>query len=94
MKKVIAVAFGLMLLPYLGFAVLLYFLWMFWENLGNLTLSVYDDYWLSKTEKARKWGRSANLERFYAHILTIWSIAFRRQHRDLWHFLASKRSLL
>ena len=54
LTKLIGVGAGLMLLPYVGFAVLLFFLWMFWENLGNLTLSVYDDYQLSKAEKARK----------------------------------------
>jgi hypothetical protein len=54
LRKLIGVGAGLMLLPYVGFTVLLFFLWMFWENLGNLTLSVYDDYQLSKAEKARK----------------------------------------
>lgn len=71
MKKFIGVAAGLALVPYPEFAVLLFFLWLFWENLGNLTLRIYDDRRLTQTQKALKASMSANVEGYYVHMLTM-----------------------
>ena len=46
----------MLIVPYPEFAVLLFFLCMFWENLGDLTLRIYDDYQVTKTGKALKEG--------------------------------------
>lgn len=79
MRIVIGVAAGLTWLPCPEFAVLLFFLWVFWENLGNLTLRVYDDYKLGKTEKALKGSLSADVEGYYVHMLTMRSMAERER---------------
>ncbi len=79
MRIGIGVAAGLMLLPCPEFAVVLFFLWVFWENLGNLTLRVYDDYQLTKTQKALQGSLSANVEAYYVHMLTMRSMAERQR---------------
>ena len=79
MKKFIGVAAGVMLWPLPEFAVILFFLWLFWENLGDLTLSIYDDFQLEKTEKALKESVSANVEGYYVHMLTMRSVAERER---------------
>lgn len=79
MKKFIGMAAGLALVPYPEFAVLLFFLWLFWENLGDLTLRIYDDRRLDKTQKALKASMSANVEGYYVHMLTMRSKADRER---------------
>ena len=79
MKKVVGVTAALILLPYPELAFLLFLLWIFWEELGSLTLEVYDDYQLSKTEKALKRGQGANVDGYYVNMLTQRSIAEREQ---------------
>jgi hypothetical protein len=79
MKKVIGVAAGLTLWPFPELAGLLVFLWLFWENLGDLTLNIYDDFQLEKTEKALKESMSANVEGYYVHMLTMRSAAERER---------------
>lgn len=79
MRIAIGVAVGLTWLPCPEFAALLLFLWMFWESLANLTLRVYDDYQLAKTEKALKGSLSANVEGYYVHMLTMRSTAERER---------------
>ena len=79
MKKAIGVTAGLMVLPSPGFAVLLFFLWMFWEKLGNLTLAAYDDYQLRKTEEALQGSLNANVDGYYVHMLTMRSKAERER---------------
>ena len=69
----------MVLTPYPEFAFLLFFLLMFWENLGNLALRAYDDYQLTKTEKALKGSLNANVEGYYVHMLTIRSMAERER---------------
>lgn len=68
-----------MFLPFPRFALFLVLLWMFWENLGDLTLRTYDDYQLIKTEKALKKSLSANVSPFYVHLLTVTSAAERQR---------------
>ena len=91
MKKVIGVAAGLMLWPFPEFAVILFFLWLFWENLGDLTLRIHDDFQLEKTEKALKESVSANVEGYYVHMLTMRSVG-ERERRSIAR-LARKRRL-
>ena len=61
------------------FAVLLFFLYVFWENLGDLTLKVYDDHQLMKAEKALRGNPSASVEGYYVHMLTMRSVAERER---------------
>ena len=91
MKKVIGVAAGLTLLPYPDFAVLLFLLWLFWEDLGTLALSLYDDYQLAKTEKALSGSLNADAKAFYVHMLTIRSVT--RRERRARQRLARKRKM-
>lgn len=79
MKNVIGLSAGLMLLPFPRFALLLVLLWMFWENLGDLTLRIYDDYLLLKTEKALKASLSADVKAYYVNLLTVRSLAERQR---------------
>ena len=79
MRKAIGVAVGLMVVPYPESAVLLFFLWMFWEKLGNMTLAAYDDYHLRKTEEALKGSLNANVDGYYVHMLTMRSKAERER---------------
>ena len=79
MKKVIGGTAVLILLPYPRLAALLVLLWMFWEELGDLTLGAYDDYQLMKTETALKESPSANVKAYYVHMLTMRSVAERRR---------------
>ena len=44
MRRFTGITAALMLLPFSAFAALLVLLWIFWENLGDVTLRVYDDY--------------------------------------------------
>lgn len=81
MKKVVGVTAALILLPYPELAFLLFLLWIFWEDLGNLTLKVYDDHQLAKTEKALKRSQGANVAAYYVNMLTQRSIAEREQRR-------------
>lgn len=68
MKKFIGVAAGLALVPYPEFAVLLFFLWMFWENLGDLTLRIHDGHQLVNTQEAPKASMSADVDGYYVHM--------------------------
>ena len=79
MKKFVGVAAALMTCLCPEFAVLLFFLYVFWENLGDLTLSIYADHQLMKTEKALRGNPSANLEEHYVHLLTMRSVAERER---------------
>ncbi len=79
MRKAIGFAAGLMVVPSPEFGVLLFFLWMFWEKLGKMTLDAYDDYHLRKTEEALKGGLHANLDGYYLHMLTMRSKAERER---------------
>ncbi|MGO8813057.1 MAG: hypothetical protein ACLQVG_00105 [Terriglobia bacterium] len=81
MKKFVGVAAALMTCLCPEFAVLLFFLYVFWENLGDLTLSIYDDHQLTKTEKALRGNPSANVEGYYVHLLTTRSVAERERQR-------------
>ncbi|MGO8815123.1 MAG: hypothetical protein ACLQVG_10765 [Terriglobia bacterium] len=82
MKKAVGVAAALIVLPYPELAFLLFLLWTFWEDLGNLTLKVYDDYKLFRTEKALKRSQGASVEAFYVNMLTQRSIAEREQRHQ------------
>jgi len=66
-------------LPYPRLAALLVLLWMFWEELGDLTLGAYDDYQVMKTETALKESPRANVNAYYVHMLTMRSVAKRRR---------------
>ena len=91
MKRAIVVPACLLIVPYPEFAVLLFFLCIFWENLGDLTLRIYDDYHLTKTEKALEESMSANVNGYYVHMLTMRSVAEReRRSRSM---LARKRMI-
>ena len=79
MKKVIGGTAVLMLLPYPRLAALLVLLWMFWEELGDLTLGAYDDYQLMKTEAALRENPRANVNAYYVNMLTMRSVAKRRR---------------
>jgi hypothetical protein len=79
LKIGIGVAAGLMLLLSPEFAVLLFFLCVFWEELGDLTLEAYDDYQVTKTDKALKGSLSANVKGYYVHALTMRSMAERER---------------
>ena len=82
MKKAVGVTAAWIVLPYPELAFLLFLLWIFWEELGNLTLNVYDDYQLFKTEKALKRNQSANVDAFYVNMLTQRSVAEREQRNQ------------
>lgn len=77
MRRVLGVAAGLVMVPYPEFAVLLLFLCIFWENLGSLALSAYDDYQLTKIEKALRASLSAKVEGYCVRMLTMRSMAER-----------------
>lgn len=79
MRKAIGFAAWLMVVPSPAFGVLLFFLWMFWEKLGKMTLDAYDDYHLRKTEEALKGGLHASLDGYYVHMLTMRSKAERER---------------
>jgi hypothetical protein len=79
LKKLIGGAAALMFLPFPRVAALLALLWMFWEELGDLTLGAYDDYQVMKTETALKESPSANVKAYYVHMLTMRSVAERRR---------------
>jgi hypothetical protein len=79
LKRLIGVGAALMFWIYPEFVALLVLLWMFWESLGDLTLSIYDDFKLLKTEKALKESLSANVEGYYVHMLTMRSVAARER---------------
>ena len=51
LRKFIGVAASLMLWPFPELAGLLVFLWLFWENLGDLTLRIYDEHHMTKTQE-------------------------------------------
>ncbi|MGD0227148.1 MAG: hypothetical protein ABSF71_32885 [Terriglobia bacterium] len=90
MKRLVGVAAALMMSPCPEFAGLLFFLYLFWENLGDLTLRIYDDQ-LMKVEKARTGRLSAKGERYCVRMLTMMSMAERkRRSRAL---LAGKRMI-
>jgi len=82
LKKAVGVTAALMVLPYPEIAFLLFALWIFWEDLGDLTLKVYDDYKLFRTEKALKRSQGASVEAFYVNMLTQRSIAEREQRNQ------------
>jgi hypothetical protein len=82
LKKAVGVAAALIVLPYPEIAFLLFALWIFWEDLGDLTLQVYDDYMLFRTEKALKRSQGASVEAFYVNMLTQRSIAEREQRQQ------------
>jgi hypothetical protein len=79
LRKAIGFAAWLMVVPSPAFGVLLFFLWMFWEKLGKMTLDAYDDYHLRKTEEALKGGLHASLDGYYVHMLTMRSKAERER---------------
>ena len=79
MKKFIAVAASLMLWPFPELAGLLVFLVLFWENLGDLTLTIYDDHHMRKTEEALKESISAEVDGYYVHMLAMRSTAQRER---------------
>jgi hypothetical protein len=70
LKRLVGVAAALMMWSCPEFAGLLFFLYVFWEKLGNLTLRIYDDQ-LMKTEKAPKGSLSAKVERYCVRMLTM-----------------------
>jgi hypothetical protein len=78
LRRVLGVAAGLVMVPYPEFAVLLLFLCIFWENLGSLALSAYDDYQLTKTEKALRGSLSANVDGYCVRLPTMMSMAERK----------------
>lgn len=88
MRRALGVAAALLMWPCPEFAGLLFFLYVFWENLGDLTLRVYDDQ-IMKTEKARKGSLSAKVERYCIRMLTMMSIAERKRRSSA--LLARKR---
>ncbi len=63
MRKVLGLAAGLVTVSYPGFAVLLSFLSIFWQSLGNLALNAHNGYQLIKTQKAHMGSRSAKVDR-------------------------------
>ena len=79
LRKFIGVAASLMLWPFPELAGLLVFLWLFWENLGDLTVRIYDDFQLEKTEEALKESISAEVDGYYVHMLTMKSVAERER---------------
>jgi hypothetical protein len=90
LKKVISVAAGFILSLRPEFAGLLFFLWMFWESVGNLTVRTYDDYQVTKTEKALKASLSANVDGYYVHMLTVRSV-HEREHRGIGKLILRSR---
>ena len=91
MRKFIGVAASLMLWPFPELAGLLVFLWLFWENLGDLTLRIYDDYHMTKTEEALEESIHSDVDGLYVHMLTMRSVGEReRRNRAK---LARKRRL-
>ncbi len=83
LKKSVGAIAALLLWPYPEFAGLLVFLWVFWENLGDCTLRAYEDYQLTKTEKALNRSLDADVDGFYVHMLTTRSLAEReRRNRE------------
>ena len=90
MRKFVGVAATVMMWPSPELAGLLFFLYVFWENLGDLTLLIYDDQ-LMKTVKAREGSLSAKGERYCVRMLTMMSMAERkRRSRAL---MAGKRMI-
>ena len=77
LRKFIGVAASLMLWPFPELAGLLVFLWLFWENLGDLTLRIYDDYHMTKTEEALEESIHSDVDGLYVHMLTMRSVAER-----------------
>ena len=75
MKKTVGVAAALIVWLSPEFAMLLFLLFVFWENLGDLAAKVYDDHQLMKTEKALRGNLSANVQGYYVHMLTVRSAA-------------------
>ncbi|MGD0225103.1 MAG: hypothetical protein ABSF71_22470 [Terriglobia bacterium] len=78
MRKFVGVAATVMMWPSPELAGLLFFLYVFWENLGDLTLRIYDDQ-LMKTDKSRKGNLSAKVERYCIRMLTMMSMAGRKR---------------
>ena len=82
MKKAIAVTAGLMLLPLPRFIdLLLVLLWMFREELGELTIGAYEDYHVMKTAKALRESLDADVDAHYLLLLTMRSTAERERRR-------------
>jgi hypothetical protein len=54
LKVFVGIAAVFILMPYSEFVVLLVLLWVFWEDLGSLTLKVCDDYRRARFETAPK----------------------------------------
>ena len=79
MRKLIGVAVALMLWPFPELAGLLVFLWLFWENLGDLTLTIHEEYKMTKTQEALRESINANVEGYYVHMLTLRSMAERER---------------
>jgi hypothetical protein len=79
LRKFIGVAASLMLWPFPELAGLLVFIWLFWENLGDLTLRIYEDYQMAKTEEALEENIHADVDGLYVHMLTLRSVAERER---------------
>jgi hypothetical protein len=79
LKKFIGVGAALLFWAYPEFVALLFLLWLFWENLGDLTLRIYDDYRMTKTEEALKESVNANVKGYYVHMLTMRSVCERER---------------
>jgi hypothetical protein len=78
LKKLLGVAAALMIAPCPEFAGLLFFLCVFWDNLGDMTLRIYDDHQLMKSEQVRERSLSAKVERYCVRTLAMGSMAERK----------------
>ena len=90
MRKFVGVAATVMMWSSPELAGLLFFLYVLWENLGDLTLRIYDDQ-LMKTEKAREGSLSARVERYCIRVLTVMSMVERKRRSRA--MLAGKRTI-
>jgi hypothetical protein len=59
------------------FAGLLFFLYVFWENLGDVTRKICGDHQPMKTERLRKWSLGAKMEAYCVRMRAMRSIAKR-----------------
>jgi hypothetical protein len=78
LKRLVGVAAVLMMWSCPEFAGLLFFLYVFWEKLGDLTLRIYDDQ-LMKVEKARNGSLGAKGEMYCVRMLTMMSMVERKR---------------
>jgi hypothetical protein len=79
LRKFIGVTASLMLWPFPELAGVLVFLWLFWENLGDLTLRIYDEHYMTMTEEALEESINADVDGLYVHMLTLRSVTERER---------------